>query len=139
MKRDAKTVGITVLDASALVALLLLENGAAEVRRTLESRYVYAPELIDAEVLSTLARHERHGELSRPRARSLVGMLSLVPVRRIPHRVLITGAWKRRGNLSLYDALYVALAARIGGRILTKDRRMAASPNLDVPVTLLPA
>jgi len=139
VRRDAATVGLTVLDASALVALLLRENGAAEVRRTLESRYVYAPELIDAEVLSALARCERHGELSQSQARALVRMLSLVQIRRIPHQVLLTGAWKRRGNLSLYDALYVALAARIGGRILTKDRRMAASPNLDVPVTLLPA
>jgi predicted nucleic acid-binding protein len=130
---------LTVLDASAIVALFTRQNGWEEVQQALESRYVYAPEIIDAEVLSALARHERHGNLSRHRARSLVGMLSLVPVRRIPHRVLITGAWKRRGNLSLYDALYVALAARIGGRILTKDRRMAASPNLDVPVTLLPA
>ena len=130
--------GITVIDASALVAMLLREDGAEEVRRALESRYVCAPELIDAEVLSALARCERHGELTRVEARNLVRMLALVQIKRIPHCLLLNGAWKRRGNLSLYDALYVALAARVGGRVLTKDRRMAAAPGLDVPITLLP-
>ena len=130
---------LTVLDASAVVALFTRQNGSEEVQQALETRYVYAPEIIDAEVLSALARHERHGKLSQSHARGLVTMLSLMPVRRIPHRVLLSGAWKRRGNLSLYDAMYVALAARIGGRVMTKDRKLAASPNLDVPVTLLPA
>jgi predicted nucleic acid-binding protein len=127
------------MDASALVAMLLGHEGSDEARRTLANDSVCAPELIDAEVLSALARCERDGELPPTRARALVGMLSCVAIRRIPHKVLLTGAWKRRGNLSLHDAMYVALAARLGGRVLTKDRRMASAPGLDVPVTLLPA
>lgn len=129
----------TVIDASALVQILLRRGGRTEIESAMESGAVVAPELIDAEVLSALARRERRGETSAEDAARAVRMLARSPITRISHRGLLADAWRRRGNLSLYDALYVALASRLGGRLLTTDRRLASTPGLDVPVTLLPS
>ena len=97
-----------------------------------------APELIDAEVLNTLARFERAGIMTEAQARHAIGAFVLAPVERIPHASLVARAWERRANLSTYDALYVALATRLGCPLITADTRLAASPNLGITVTLVP-
>jgi predicted nucleic acid-binding protein len=50
---------------------------------------------------------------------------------RYPHGVLATAAWRLRHDLSYYDALYVALATRLG------DARLARSPGLPCAVELI--
>ena len=129
---------IAVVDASAMVQVLLRRGGFAEIEAALTSGGAYAPELLDAEVLSALARLERRCDVTPAQATRAVQALARSPISRVPHRGLVADAWRRRGNLSLYDALYVALAARLGGSLLTADRRLAAAPGLDISVTLLP-
>jgi predicted nucleic acid-binding protein len=46
-------------------------------------------------------------------------------------------AWKLRHNLSFYDALYVALAARLGAPLLTADARLSRAPDLPCAVELV--
>jgi predicted nucleic acid-binding protein len=129
---------IAVIDASAFVQVLLRRGGRDTLEAALESDGAYAPELLDAEVLSALARLERQGHLAAEQASRATRALARSPIVRVPHRGLVAEAWRRRANLSLYDAFYVALTARLGGTLLTTDRRLAASPGLGVPVTLLP-
>lgn len=43
-----------------------------------------------------------------------------------------------RANLTFADGLYVALAAHLGGSLLTDDGRLANAPTLTVPVLHLP-
>ena len=46
-------------------------------------------------------------------------------------------AWTLRDNLTYYDALYVALAARLGYPLLTADARLARAPGLPCAVELI--
>ena len=45
-------------------------------------------------------------------------------------------AWELHTNLSAYDALYVALAERLGATLLTADSRAARAPGLRCSVEL---
>ena len=45
---------------------------------------------------------------------------------------LISGAWKRRDQVSLTDALYVELAAQLDTVVVTTDRRLARATPLAV-------
>jgi len=45
------------------------------------------------------------------------------------------GPW--RDNLSFHDALYVALAVRLAGPLLTGDRRLSGAPALHASVELI--
>jgi predicted nucleic acid-binding protein len=51
--------------------------------------------------------------------------LATLPVTRHDLPPLVAGAWARRADLRLFDALYVELAARLGVRVLTTDQRLA--------------
>lgn len=127
-----------VVDASALVELLLRAPGCAFVERVLESQPAFAPELLDVEVLSALARLERRGDLTKARGRRLLAFLAQAPIRRVSHLPLLERTWKLRANLSLYDAQYVALAAAMDCSLLTADARLAGAPGLGVGVLLAP-
>ena len=52
------------------------------------------------------------------------------PIRRHPLPPLLRGAWSRRHNLSLRDALYVELASQLGLPLITTDGRLAAATEL---------
>lgn len=45
-----------------------------------------------------------------------------------PYEPLAQRAWELRGNLSIYDAAYVALAELLDVTLVTLDRRMASAP-----------
>ena len=63
--------------------------------------------------------------------------LGLLVAERYPHGPLATAAWGLRHNLTYYDALYVALAARLGHPLLTADARLARAPGLPCAVQLV--
>jgi len=50
------------------------------------------------------------------------------PLHRYPHDVRLPRGWDLRNNLTAYDAMYVALAEELDAPLLTRDRRLAASP-----------
>jgi predicted nucleic acid-binding protein len=51
-----------------------------------------------------------------------------MPLRRYPHGLLMSRAWQMRHNLTIYDAMYAALAELLDATLLTRDRRLAAAP-----------
>ena len=61
--------------------------------------------------------------------------LARAPVRRFPLPPLLLGAWALRANVALRDALYVALARRLGATLVTGDARLARAPEMGVAVT----
>lgn len=125
-----------VIDASAMVELLLERPAAPQVERLAAAGGV-APAHFDAEVLGGLARVERLELAGAERVALAVSRLAAAPVGRVPLRGLLHEAWRRRANLSLADALYVALAARLGLTLVTADRRLAAAPLGGVAVTVV--
>jgi len=59
--------------------------------------------------------------------------LAAMPMVRHELTALVVGAWSRRADLRLLDALYVELAAQLGVQVLTTDLRLArASPLAEV-------
>lgn len=126
-----------VLDASALIEVLLHPSSQPYVESLVASRTMYAPELLDAEVLSRLVKEQKRGALTGERMGRAIARLLSAPVTRVPHGHLLHDAWQRSSALSAYDALYVALAAQLGVGLVTADRRLANAPKLGVPVTLI--
>ena len=119
-----------VVDASVVVTLVL--GGTAS--ETIAARLAWtgarcrAPHLLDLEVAQALRRLVRSGRCEPARAE-----LALVRLRRLgleyhPHGPLLPRIWELRGNLSAYDAAYVALAEALDAPLLTADHRLAAAP-----------
>lgn len=124
-----------VLDASALVDLLLGNELGGVVRRRIAGHVLHAPAHVDAEVLSALGRLHRAGDLTTDSVESRLHELAAAPVQRHAVAGLLLGAWQRRHRLRLADALYVELAVRRGTPLVTTDRRLHAEPAADVVVT----
>jgi predicted nucleic acid-binding protein len=123
-----------VVDASALVELLLRRERAPAVRQAVGDTEMVAPDLINPEVLWALRRRERDGNLPADRARQAVEDLLDAPLRRLPTLPLLPIAWTLRENVTAYDACYVALARELGCPLVTADLRLSRAPELGVPL-----
>jgi predicted nucleic acid-binding protein len=123
-----------VVDASALVELLLQSERAPAVLQAVGDTEMVAPDGINPEVLSTLRRLERIGELPAGRANQAVDDLLDAAVRRLPTLPLLPQAWALRASVTSYDACYVALARDLGCPLVTGDIRLSRAPGLGVPL-----
>jgi predicted nucleic acid-binding protein len=125
---------VIVIDASVLVEVLLLTPAGRGIGERLLGRgsrslALYAPELIDVEVVQILRRYQRRGSLSGERGDLAVEDLRDFPVERLGHRALLARIWELRPNLTAYDAVYVALAEALRAPLLTRDQRLARAPH----------
>ena len=117
-----------VIDASAVVEALLGTELGVKVRARMRGYRLHAPAHLDAEVLSALGRLHRAGELQRSTVVAALDELSAAPIHRHPLAGLLSGAWGRRENQRLVDALYTELAASLDSLpLLTTDARLARS------------
>jgi predicted nucleic acid-binding protein len=123
-----------VIDASALVELLLQSDRRPRSSRPSEPPTWSPPDAINPEVLSTLRRFERIGELRAGRAMQAVDDLLEADVRRFPTLPLLPESWALRASLTPHDACCVALARNLGCPLVTGDRRLSRAPGLGVPL-----
>ena len=121
-----------VVDASALVDLLLTNDLGRAVRRRVAGHVVHAPAHIDAEVLSALRRLHRADELDASTVETKLHQLAAAPIQRHAVHALLLGTWARRHQLRLVDALYVELALSQDLPLVTTDRRLRAAPSVEV-------
>jgi predicted nucleic acid-binding protein len=130
---------VIVLDASAVLDLLLdIPPRAALVQRRLrEDREAHVPHLLDAEVGQVLRRYVLTRQIGETRARLAVDQLTALPLIRYPHAPLLSSAFGLIRNLTVYDALYVVLAAGLGATLLTSDPRLARAARAHADVELL--
>lgn len=129
-----------VLDASVVVELLMgTPRGrevAARIARPRETWH--APHLLDIEVAQVLRRYRLAGTLSAQRAAEAIDDLVDLDVTRHSHDVLLRRVWSLAGNLTAYDAAYVALAEALDAPLLTADRRLASAPGNAATIELIP-
>jgi len=110
-----------------MVDLLLGAGRATAIRDRLRGYDLHVPAHFDAEVLSAMGRLERAGHLRASDAEERLDRVSGAPLERHPLAPLLRGAWQRRHNLRLVDALYVELAQRLEAPIVTVDAGLAAA------------
>lgn len=114
-----------VVDASVLVKAIVMEEGSQTALQITRRADLYVPAHCFAEVGETLARKIRSGQVRADQVErimpTLVDTFEQVPLGRLLIRAmnisLATGA-------SVYDCLYVALAAAENCRLVTADRRL---------------
>ncbi len=127
-----------VLDASAAVPALAGRTGAErELRERLALVGCHAPHLIDAEVGNVLRKLVLSGRIGAAAAETGLLGLGVLVGDRYQHQPLVRAAWLLRSNLGFYDALYVALAARLRLPLLTVDARLANAPRLPCAVEVI--
>ena len=122
-----------VVDASAMVDLLVGSTLAASIEDRLRGHELHVPAHFDAEVLSALGRLQRAGEMTVRQVTTRLQRVAAAPIQRHLLAPLLVSAWKLRHNLRLVDALYVELADRLDAPIVTTDSGLAAaSPSADL-------
>jgi predicted nucleic acid-binding protein len=130
---------VTVLDTSAAVDYLLGAGAADQVEGLLASGPATAPDVLVFEVLAVLRRAVGRRELTQSRARSAVDDLGDLSVDLFPALPLRARAWELRRNMTVADALFVALAEALREPLATRDRSLAkaAARHSDVEVIAL--
>jgi predicted nucleic acid-binding protein len=127
-----------VIDASVATRVLLSTDDVdAELWQRLHEGTCHAPHLVDAEAGSVFRRLTKQGAIEPETAESALRAIGSLIDNRYPHGNLAHTAWRLRHDLSYYDALYVALAARLGYPLLTADARLANAPGLPCAVELV--
>lgn len=127
-----------MIDASAGAELVAETNRGKSLRRLIPpDATLSVPEHFYAEVGGVLRRWELTGHLTRAQAAEALDQLARWPLRRASLRPLLHDAWTYRHNLTVTDALYVALAERLGASLLTDDHRLAAAPTFPAGVARL--
>ncbi|QIK62134.1 type II toxin-antitoxin system VapC family toxin [Leucobacter viscericola] len=128
-----------VLDASAAVELLLALPLSRRVQDRLDQGHwqLAAPQLLVVEILQVLRRRVAAGSTSLSDAEEALELLQELGIRYFDHQVLAERVWQLRGNLSAYDASYVALAEALGWQLVTTDARLANAPGHSASVLLV--
>lgn len=98
---------------------------------------LHVPALCDVEVAAAVRRATLRGFMTPVRAAEAVDDYLDLPLTRHGHGALLGGVLELRQNFSAYDATYAVLAERLGGSLLTGDRRLARAvrSHTGVPIT----
>ena len=117
-----------VVDASVAVKWLIAEDGSDAADRLLTNGDdLYAPRLMASEVANALWRKVRMGEIERGQAGALTAAVLEMPVRWSADETVCADAVRLALALDrpVYDCVYLALAHRLGARMVTADERFA--------------
>jgi len=121
-------VSVFVVDASLVIKWFVPEVHSEAARRWLDARHDYiAPDLLFPETGNTIWKKVRRGELTSGEGQRLVADLSAVAVEAVAMRRLMPDAHglALRTGITVYDAIYLALAVRLETQLITADDRFA--------------
>jgi predicted nucleic acid-binding protein len=119
---------ILVPDACVGVKWFVPEVGSADARRLLDPSFaLHIPTYFFTEAASVLQRKVAvDGTLSEDEGLSAFQLLRTVPMTVHPSTPLLEAAVRLgvRYRRPVYDSVYLVLAASLGGRVVTADRRL---------------
>lgn len=114
-----------VVDASFVVAALVDAGGTGRwAESLLLTDSIYAPHLMPVEVVSTLRRAIRAGDISTDVAALAHADLLDLTIELLPYSPFADRVWALRENVSAYDAWYVAIAETLGCEVATLDAKL---------------
>ena len=117
-----------VVDASLLVAAVADAGAEGEwAESVLREGDLAAPHLVLVETTNILRRLELTGRLSRLEAGAAARDVTLLDLELAPFAPFADRIWQLRGNLTSYDAWYVAVAEALELPLATLDRRLATA------------
>ncbi|MDR2378555.1 MAG: type II toxin-antitoxin system VapC family toxin [Bifidobacteriaceae bacterium] len=121
-----------VVDASAVLAALLTEDGDLAAARMAETEMA-APHLLPFDVANVVRRWWSAGVLTQSAAELALDSFGLLDIELWPFEAVASRVWARRGRLTAYDASYVALAELLGCPLLTGDARLVGAVRAGAP------
>jgi predicted nucleic acid-binding protein len=130
---------LIVVDASALARAIAYDGSPGASARSVlaEDEHWAAPEHWRIEVISAVRGLLLGRKITEERARrafEAVGCLSVIPV---SVGDLLDRIWDLRGNVTAYDAAYVAAAELHGVPLVTADSRLARAGGLRCAIRLV--
>lgn len=90
---------------------------------------LHVPAFFDVEITNIVWKKLQRGELTRQDAGFIVQLLPTLPVTRHSESPILAPAFHLacQSQRTVYDSLYIALAQRLGGVMMTADQRLANS------------
>jgi len=125
-----------VLDAGAY---LVFRSSACprDLRRRLAALpTAHVPDLFDSEVMNVTRHRHLAGRFDQRVVTEIISHLRVGQFSRHPVRAMLDDMWSLHDNLSMYDAAYVALAARLDFPLVTVDQKLGATPGLPCVVEI---
>ena len=94
------------------------------------------PDVADVETAAVLRKRWIARSLTDERFATALATLAELPFRRYPASAMLQRAYELRAAVTVYDAVYVALAESLDCALLTADTRLAraAGPRCEVQV-----
>ena len=123
-------MSVYVVDASVVVKWFVPEIHSDRARRLLEAKHEYiAPDLLFAEAANAIWKKIRRQELTLQQGQRVVADMGRIAVETVACRVLAEDAHvlANATGQTVYDCMYIALAARLNTRAITADDRLEAS------------
>jgi predicted nucleic acid-binding protein len=123
-------MSVFVVDVSVALKWMLPEPLSTEaVRLQSPAHQLHAPSFFEVELANVLWKKVRQGGMSRAQADRFLGNLPGLPLARHADATLIADAFDLadRTSRTVYDCMYLALAVRLGGQLVTADERFVNS------------
>jgi predicted nucleic acid-binding protein len=126
-----------VVDASVIIDMLIPNARSEQALSLVEGCVLYAPSIVDLEVLSGVARLERSGAITNTEAQSAINNWRQTAVDKVPSDQLVERVWSLRNSVRISDAFYLALAESYSLPLVTSDQRLSRAPHPGVAVTVV--
>ena len=128
-----------VVDASVLVNAVGDDGPDGHRARTALAREggLSAPDLVDVETAAVLRKHWLTGEITEGRFGDALSDLMRLPVHRYPTLPFLGRAAELKANVTMYDAVYVALAEALDCPLVTADARLVTAPGIRCAVEIV--
>ena len=128
-----------VLDASVVLEVLLRSQAGLKIEERIfsPSEILFAPHLLDLEVVQVLRRYCASGEIDSERGKEAIEDFKDLPINRYQHDIFLYRVWELRHNMTAYDAVYVALAETLPAPLLTRDAALASAPGHEAVIELI--
>jgi predicted nucleic acid-binding protein len=115
-----------VVDASLLVAALVDDGTDGQwAESELVGDYLAAPHLVYVEVANILRRAVRGKAISEDVAALAHSDLLALRIELFPYELVAERVWELRGNVTAYDAWYVAIAEQLNAPLVTLDQKLS--------------